>query len=849
MVRILGCSSLLIALAGLSGCGLGSGSPDVVKTTTPAAAVKATGSVHGGQQPVTGSTIQLWAVGTSGFGSAATSLLGTVTTSDGTSVVNSNANAGNANNTLPAGSFTITGAFTCPTASTLVYLTATGGNPGLSGTVNNSAIVMMTPLGQCGNLNSSTYVVLNELTTATTAEVLSTFMSANGSIGSPSDATSLQAIANAFAAFNTIASISTGTAPSGFPKLDTIANALVPCVNTSAPTSSDCSTLFADTTPSGGSAPTTVLGAVLNIVLNPTMNTTAIFNLSTANAPFQPAFTSAPGLWNIITNGAAKNTCGSSNGGDIVTGTITYSGTKTGRVYIAANNTLGCDQGTQGTSILVSGAGSYNYTIHGVPISAGGSQCYLTAFMDTQGYGFTNAANPTGTSTNFGIGSPTVTAPTFALTDPATVTLTSAPSIVSAGGTNNGAILLFNPIKTNGVEVPTSYTLEWSTSASMTPIVGTKTFPAAGKHSNVWFLNGLTDGSVYYFAAYGTSAGTAVGPLSGVYGPVTIGAPSAGSNVSGNVSYTGTATGPMYTGLYNQDSSTLAPYVQYISNPVSAQPFNVNVPNSASAVYVPVALIDQNNNGVADAGDITNFEFQGGPISVTGTTTNQNLTLPTGNAQARVITLHFLSGGTQTYALFFWVNLGAKLPATVTLLNSYNPDGANIDNGPLDIANCAETSATCSGGDKDFQIYFNLNTTAPTTGDTYPIHVTYTDGTSETLIAEVTNVLGAFATNLAPQTTGSGNTTPTFTWTASTCSTCTYSLLVDVGTGGRVWYVPNSGNGLPPGTNSVTWAVDPTDPTNLPNPGSLSTGTTYSWSVTVQDSNYNQATSTVSYQP
>jgi hypothetical protein len=84
-----------------------------------------TGAVFGGQQPVRGSAIQLYAVGTTGDGSAATPLIGaTVTTSDGSGQRNSNANAGNANNSLPAGSFTITGDYTCPTSrSPLTWLT------------------------------------------------------------------------------------------------------------------------------------------------------------------------------------------------------------------------------------------------------------------------------------------------------------------------------------------------------------------------------------------------------------------------------------------------------------------------------------------------------------------------------------------------------------------------------------------------------------------------------------------------------------------------------------------------------------------------------------------------------
>ncbi len=845
MVRNLLCGSLLIALAGLSGCGLGSGSSSNPLNGSTAAAVKATGSVYGGQSPVTGSTIQLHTVGTSGFGSAGSQLLTTtVTTSDGTGVVNSNANVGNANNTLPAGQFTLnfTGAYTCPTPGTLVYMTSSGGNPGLSGTVNNSAIVMVAPIGQCGNLNSTTFISLNEVVTAGAVENLSTFLSASGNIGSPSDAASLQAISDAFAAVGNMVSVSSGVALTGFPKLSTLANAMVPCVNSTLPTSSDCTTLFADTT-AGGITPTTVLGALLNVALNPTLNTTAIYNLSTANAPFQPAQTSAPGAWNITTTTAAKSACGYNGGGDDVSGTVSYSGMHTGRIYIAINNVSGCDVGTQGTSISAAGT----YTIHGVPPGT----YTLTAFMDTRGYGANNAADPSGSLGPLVIGNANGTASPLTLTDPATVTVTGSPTIKTMAGINTGVAAQFNEVSNNHVEVPTSYTLQWSTTAGFTSVAGSQTFPATGNEVNVWLVTGLTNSSVYYFRAYGTSAGTTVGPYSNVYGPVTVGAPTTGSSVSGSISFTGTATGPLYAGFYNQDNNNTPAYLEYLPGPVSAQAYSINIPNSPSAVYIPVAIIDQNNDGVLDPGDITNINFQGGPISVSGTTANQNLTLPSGNAVLNVPTEHFQSGSSQTYGLYFNLTWGRKLPVVVTLLNSYNADGANFDSGPTDIASCAVPPNSCSEGQTGFQLYLNLGTTAPTAGDSYPVNVTYSDGSSETLVFEVSNVLSTFATGLAPTGT-SGSTTPTFMWVdpvCGACSTYTYLFYISDNLGNTVWSVPGSGNGLPPGTTSLTWPTDPTDSSNAPSIGSLSTSTTYSWSVTVQDSNYNQAIETVSYQP
>jgi hypothetical protein len=554
--------------------------------------------------------------------------------------------------------------------------------------------------------------------------------------------------------------------------------------------------------------------------------------------------TSAPALWNITTGGAAKSACGTAGGGDDVSGTISYSGAATGRIYIAINNTLGCDVGTQGTSIASAGT----YTIHGVPPGT----YTLTAFMDTQGYGQANAANPTGSvSTSFGVGTANVTAPTLTLTDPATVTVTAAPTLKTIGGYNTGAVIQFKPpTNGNGIESPASYTLQWSTTSSFTAIAGSKTFPATGNDISVWFVNGLTDGSIYYFRTYGTSAGTAVGPYSATYGPVTIGSPSTGSTVSGAITFAGAAAGPMGVGFYNQDNNTTPAYLEYIANPASMQAYSVTVPNSSSAVYIPVAIIDQNNDGTIDPGDITNVVLQGGPISVTGAIANQNLTLPSGNSVTNLSTQHFQSGSSQTYAFYFQVVWGRKLPVTVTLLNSYNSDGANIDSGPIDIASCAVSSTNCSNGQTGVQIFLNLGATAPSVGDSYLVNVTYSDGTSETLALTVTNVLSTFATGLAP-TTGT-STTPTFTWTDPVCGACsgyTYTFYLSGPTNAPIWSVPGSGNGLPPGTTSLTWAVDPTNSSNTPSVGSLTLGTTYNWSVTVQDSNYNQAIETVTYQP
>lgn len=802
--------------------------------------------VNGGQQPVSGATIQLWAAGSTGYGTGATALISaTLTTSDGTGVVNSNANAGNVNNTLAAGNFTLNfaGAYTCPTASTLVYLTATGGNPGLAAGTNNSAIVLMAPLGQCGSLNSSTFVSINEVTTVASMYALAQFIGTGGSIGSPS--ASAPALASAFANVNNMVNIAAGSAlatTSGGntvpqSEIDTLADILVPCVNSSGPTSAACAALFSAATPSGGSAPTTVLGAVLNIALNPNINATALYNLSTANTAFQPTLSSAPANWNVIIGGGASSTCGYSGSGYTVSGTVNYSGTRTGRIFLGLTGTSSCLSGTQGTSLPSKGA----YTIRGVPPGT----YTLFATMDTQGYGAYNSADPIGNST-VTVSTANLAGQNVTMSDPSPVTLTSAPGINAISPFNTGVIVSFNPIEdAYTMEAATSYTLEWSTTSSFTTVAGSKTFPAAGKHSaTLWLLKGLTDGSVYYFRAYGTSAGTPGSPVSATYGPVTIGAPSSGSTVAGSVSFSGAATGPMYVGLFNE--STGAAYLQYISNPVSMQAYSVAVPNNANLVYSPFAIIDQNNDGVVDAGDIQDANIPQAIISVTAATANVNITLPSGNSTARVTTQHTQTGSSPSYAVQFGVQYLTKLPVAVTLESSSNSDGANVV-GPMDIAVCGFANS-CGLG---FWIGFNFGTTSLIAGDTYFFNVTYSDGTSETVTTPVTGVANSFATDLAP-TTGT-STTPTFSWTNPACGPCSsyYYQFSLSGPSGTIWYVPNSQVVfLPYTTTSLTWGVDPTAPLgNAPSVSALTLGTNYTWQIGIFDNNGNEAITQVNYQP
>src|SRR6202044_1193224 len=133
------------------------------------------------------------------------------------------------------GSFTIASDYTCANSTDQVYLVATGGNPGLGDSVNNTAIVLMTALGNCGNLSTIPFVTINEVTTAAAAWTLAPFMTSYANVGA--SATNALGISNAFLDAQLLANLGTGlpVQPTGnltteSTKLNTLADAIATCV-------------------------------------------------------------------------------------------------------------------------------------------------------------------------------------------------------------------------------------------------------------------------------------------------------------------------------------------------------------------------------------------------------------------------------------------------------------------------------------------------------------------------------------------------------------------------------------------------------------------------------------------
>jgi hypothetical protein len=457
---------LLLACSGLSGCG-----NDAYSYPTPGA--RLSGSVIGGQNPVSASTIQLYAVGTTGDGSTSTPLISaTFTTSDGSSTSNSNANPGNLNNTLPLGSFTIPSlAYTCP-ASSEVYMVSSGGDPGL-GTGMNANLTLMTALGLCSNLSASTFVTMNELTTVSSLAALSDFATTYDAIGSGfSDASQLLAQTNEVPEYtNTANGTVPGSAlPAGYSAsstaIQTLGDIVAACVNSAGGTAGDtspCGKLFHLATISGNPAPTNTVDAVINILNQPTVNVPQIFALLPASNPFQPTLSAAPANWLLpITSNTATQLAftvapTSTAAGSSITPGIAVSIEDAGNnVQTSATNTITLAIGANPGSGTLNGATTVT-AINGVATFTG-------LAINKTGTGYTFTASATGLA-----GAPSGT---FNIT-PGTATkliFGVQPSNASAGASISPAVTVLVE-DSNGNVVTTS-------TASVTMAIGSN--PSSG---------------------------------------------------------------------------------------------------------------------------------------------------------------------------------------------------------------------------------------------------------------------------------------------------------------------------------------------------------------------------------
>lgn len=227
----------------LAGCGSGgavpAGSNSGSGSGGTTAGITLTGMVHDGQQPIVGAAVNLYAAGTSGYGTGASSLL------DGAAAVTTDS----------SGKFSMTNDVTCPSANAQVYIVAQGGSVGSS---SNSQSMLMSALGSCSNLGNGTVANVNEASTVAAVYALAQFMTPGSTIVGTSS-TNVTGLVNAFSTVGNLIDSSSGsvqtTTPAGngtVPQttINTLANIVAACVDSKV--DAVCQQFFSLATPPGG---------------------------------------------------------------------------------------------------------------------------------------------------------------------------------------------------------------------------------------------------------------------------------------------------------------------------------------------------------------------------------------------------------------------------------------------------------------------------------------------------------------------------------------------------------------------------------------------------------------------
>jgi uncharacterized protein (DUF2141 family) len=509
-----------------------------------------------------------------------------------------------------------------------------------------------------------------------------------------------------------------------------------------------------------------------------------------------------------------------------ISGKVSYSGTKAGITFIRVLNN-GCTGCNTSAGTTISTAPSLTGTSYAVRGLSPGSYV-VSAEIDTLGTGAPNESNPANSTSTITITTSNFTGADIIVNDRVPVA-PETPNKPSAAPSSGAALIQYKqPRDNNGEEKATSYKIYYGTDTNAT--TGVPITIPAGDSNNVYLLTGLTDGTQLYVkvTALNVNGESAASLVSQV---VTIGATSGSNTVSGSVTFPGTATGPLYVGVY---SNTNGVYFQRIASPVSPQAYSfAGIPNGT---YQNFAVLDMNGNGQIDAGDLTNFGPNGPPsLAVNTSISGNNLTLTNPNAKTFVATSHQKSGSPDTYGVSLSATAGAKRPVSMTLFS-----GNNVAV-PFDMT--AERN-------NSYNPIYNAGI-RPLSTDTYQFLVTFSDGTTQIMSNTGITVLDSFATSLAMNTGAPySRNVPQLTWAAPSSPPAFYNYSVGLNNANGAqenWNYNggNNSNGIPSTTTSVVFNLD-----NSAFPSSsLTTGTTYNWWVQVRDDNGNQAQITTTYMP
>lgn len=337
---------LASAAIGTSGCSnmTSSASPETLSGTGKAMSVG--GHIHGGNQPVSGATVNLYFAGSTHFAAGSAKVATTTSASDGTGSFQFNLSTAAPTTGINDGT---TSTFSCNGGNPYVFLVARGGTTVNSvGAAPNPDAAFIAPMGPCSAITANTLINMSEVVTVATMAAIHQYMDPTPNAGGIEATLSADgvyastlALSNAFDSVSNLVNLSTGmgnaqvvkngaingaagvslTITPELAKINQLANIISSCINYSGSGNSNCSTIYSNAVPqtpgrtsvpgaAPASTPTDLLTALYNIFTNPTNSgNIAAINALAGSGPYTPTYSGTPTDWTIGVKYVTSNAC------------------------------------------------------------------------------------------------------------------------------------------------------------------------------------------------------------------------------------------------------------------------------------------------------------------------------------------------------------------------------------------------------------------------------------------------------------------------------------------------------------------------------------------------------------
>jgi hypothetical protein len=491
-----------------------------------------------------------------------------------------------------------------------------------------------------------------------------------------------------------------------------------------------------------------------------------------------------------------------------ITGTVSYSGPATGRVYIGWSwGSMPNTNPTGGWSLAAPGPFAIRTP------SMGGGQAVVWAWIDTLGTGrYSAGADPFGYATvQVDWNNPVSDVGTIALLDPAPTTPPQLPNAPIVGpGDGFAFVQIGQPPKNQfGFELADHYTIYWSATPNPGPgnNLGSYTWKAG---SNRAIVRGLTNGDLYFSTA--AVVGGVESPPRATGAPVTIGPPTYAGRISGTVNV------PAFSGsIIVTASAGNSWYPVMFDNPAPGPlAFSIPVPDGTYNVSV---FEDVGSDGSLGPTNPQLFNPLTGVSVAGGANVNVSMVdLAAAIGPSASVTTNYYSEWSSLNLVFqVAADTDPVVPARALVFA-----GPGIGS-PVDFG----LSSVVTGNKLSFMGVVGLPPgVLPKVGDFYQVEVVYPDGTNKLVDAPVTGVVTDVPNPTSPQ--GTVPAIPTqFTWSAPAtvpAGTYWYNPVVWPNNSGSIWSASFQG--------PATSATYGTGATNVP---ALSGGTQYWWWVSIRD--------------